>query len=676
MNQFELNSPFQPTGDQPDAIEKLVSGVKQGFKHQTLLGATGTGKTFTVANVVSQINRPTLVLAHNKTLAAQLASEYREFFPKNAVEYFVSYYDYYQPEAYVPQIDLYIEKDSDINEEIDRLRLAATKALLTRRDVLIVASVSCIYNLGSPVFYQQSLVNLKVGEKVVLKDVFRHLTDIRYERNDFELQRGTFRVKGDLVEIYPAYEEYIVRVSLLGEQIEKITQVDPISGSVQGEVSQFSVFPAKHYVMPEQNVKEPLSQIRADLKVRLKELKDQNKLVEAQRLESRTNYDLEMIEQLGYCNGIENYSRYFDGRAPGEPPFTLLDYFPKDFLLVIDESHMTLPQIRGMWHGERARKTMLVEHGFRLPSAFDNRPLTFDEFARRVDQVIYTSATPEKYEVSMSSQIVEQIIRPTGIVDPEIQVRKTEGQIPDLIKEIEARVKKSERVLVTTLTKKMAEELTEYLKEKELKVMYIHFEVDTLERIRILADLRRGVYDVLVGVNLLREGLDLPEVSLVAIMDADKEGFLRSRTSLIQTTGRAARKVNSKVIMYADTVTGSMQAAIEETNRRREVQIKYNKEHNITPSSIEKTIHDISERLAEIQPEATTAEEIDFSKVPKTEIRNLIRDLEREMKISAEALDFERAALLRDQIVELKSSDRKIPQTITADQIKGEDFKS
>lgn len=676
MNQFELNSPFQPTGDQPDAIEKLVSGVKQGFKHQTLLGATGTGKTFTVANVVSQINRPTLVLAHNKTLAAQLASEYREFFPKNAVEYFVSYYDYYQPEAYVPQIDLYIEKDSDINEEIDRLRLAATKALLTRRDVLIVASVSCIYNLGSPVFYQQSLVNLKVGEKVVLKDVFRHLTDIRYERNDFELQRGTFRVKGDLVEIYPAYEEYIVRVSLLGDKIEKITQVDPISGSVQGEVSQFSVFPAKHYVMPEQNVKEPLSQIRADLKVRLKELKDQNKLVEAQRLESRTNYDLEMIEQLGYCNGIENYSRYFDGRAPGEPPFTLLDYFPKDFLLVIDESHMTLPQIRGMWHGERARKTMLVEHGFRLPSAFDNRPLTFDEFARRVDQVIYTSATPEKYEVSMSSQIVEQIIRPTGIVDPEIQVRKTEGQIPDLIKEIEARVKKSERVLVTTLTKKMAEELTEYLKEKELKVMYIHFEVDTLERIRILADLRRGVYDVLVGVNLLREGLDLPEVSLVAIMDADKEGFLRSRTSLIQTTGRAARKVNSKVIMYADTVTGSMQAAIEETNRRREVQIKYNKEHNITPSSIEKTIHDISERLAEIQPEATTAEEIDFSKVPKTEIRNLIRDLEREMKISAEALDFERAALLRDQIVELKSSDRKIPQTITADQIKGEDFKS
>lgn len=673
MNKFELNSPFQPTGDQPAAIEKLLLGLRAGYKHQTLLGATGTGKTFTVANLVAELNKPTLVIAHNKTLAAQLASEYREFFPKNAVEYFVSYYDYYQPEAYVPQIDLYIEKDADINEEIDRLRLAATKALLTRNDVLIVASVSCIYNLGSPVFYQQSLVNLKVGEKVVLKDMFRHLTEIRYERNDFELKRGTFRVKGDVVEIYPAYEEFIVRVNLLGEIIEKIEQLDPVSAGKQGELQQFNVFPARHYVMPEQDMKKPLLEIKKDLQIRLKELKDQNKLVEAQRLESRTNYDLEMIEQLGYCNGIENYSRYFDGRKPGEPPYSLLDYFPKDFLLIVDESHMTLPQIRGMWHGEKARKTMLVDHGFRLPSAFDNRPLTYDEFARHINQVVYTSATPTDYEISMSQQIAEQIIRPTGIVDPEIEICPTKEQIPNLIGEINERVKKGERVLVTTLTKKMAEELTEYLKEREIKVMYIHFEVDTLERIQILADLRRGIYDVLVGVNLLREGLDLPEVSLVAIMDADKEGFLRSRTSMIQTIGRAARRVGSRVIMYADKVTGSMQQAIDETNRRRAIQIGYNKEHDITPESIQKTIHDISERLAEIQPEATSAEEIDFSKVPKTEIRNLIHDLEREMKLAAEILDFERAALIRDQLLELKGKDLKIPETITVDQVKNPD---
>ncbi len=670
MNKFKLNSPFQPTGDQPAAIEKLISGLEKGYKHQTLLGATGTGKTFTVANIVDKINRPTLVLAHNKTLAAQLASEYREFFPENAVEYFVSYYDYYQPEAYVPKIDLYIEKDSDINQEIDRLRLAATKALMTRSDVLIVASVSCIYNLGSPAAYQSSLVNLKVGEKVVAKNIFRSLNQIQYERNDFELKRATFRVKGDTFEIHPAYEEFSIRVSLLGDKIEKIEKLNPISGGKDGELDEIRIFPARHYVMPEQDLKSPLAEIKSDLQKRLQELRDENKLVEAQRLESRTLYDLEMIEQLGYCTGIENYSRYFDGRKPGDPPFTLLDYFPKDFLLIIDESHMSLPQLRGMWHGEKARKTMLVEHGFRLPSAFDNRPLTFEEFARHINQVVYTSATPNDYEISMSQQVVEQIIRPTGIVDPEVEIRKTEGQIPDLIEEINKRVKKTERVLVTTLTKRMAEELTEYLKEKDIKVMYIHFEVDTMERVKILADLRRGIYDVLIGVNLLREGLDLPEVSLVAIMDADKEGFLRSRTSLIQTTGRAARRVNSKVIMYADKTTGSMKAAIDETDRRREIQVAYNKKHNITAKTIEKTIHDISERLAEIQPEVTTAEELDLTKVPKDALKKLIRDLEAEMKIAAENLDFERAALIRDQLVELRNSDLKIPETITPDKVK------
>ncbi|PIY68817.1 excinuclease ABC subunit B, partial [Candidatus Roizmanbacteria bacterium CG_4_10_14_0_8_um_filter_39_9] len=518
MERFNLKSPWPPTGDQPATIKKLVAGLNKGYKHQTLLGATGTGKTFTVANIVNQINKPTLVIAHNKTLAAQLASEYREFFPENAVEYFVSYYDYYQPEAYVPKIDLYIEKDASINEEIDRLRLAATKALLTRKDVLIVASVSCIYNLGSPVFYQNSLVSLRVGEKVIPKDIFRKLTTIQYDRNDFDLKRGTFRVKGDLVEVHPADEEYIVRIQLFGDSIESIEKIDPKVGESIDSIEQVRIFPARHYVMPEQDTTKPLSEIKKDLSFRLKELSEQNKLVEAQRLESRTLYDLEMIEQLGYCSGIENYSRYFDGRKPGDPPYTLLDYFPKDFLLIVDESHMTLPQVRGMWHGERARKTTLIEHGFRLPSAADNRPLTYDEFARKINQVIYTSATPEKYEISLSDQVVEQIIRPTGIADPEIEVRTTTKQIPDLIREIEVRVKKAERVLVTTLTKRMAEELTEYLKEKGIKVMYIHFEVVTLERIKILADLRKGIYDCLVGVNLLREGLDLPEVSLVAIM--------------------------------------------------------------------------------------------------------------------------------------------------------------
>ncbi len=669
MNKFKLKSPWPPLGDQPQAIEKLVNGLNKGFKHQTLLGATGTGKTFTVANIVNQINKPTLVIAHNKTLAAQLASEYREFFPENAVEYFVSYYDYYQPEAYVPKIDLYIEKDASINEEIDRLRLAATKALLTRTDVLIVASVSCIYNLGSPVFYQQSLVSLGVGDKIVPNEVFRKLTTIQYERNDFELKRGTFRMKGDLFEIYPADEEFVIRVQFFGAKIEKIEKINPKNGEILDTLKQTKIFPAKHYVMPEQDISQPIEVIKSDLQLRLIELRNQNKLVEAQRLESRTLYDLEMIEQIGYTSGIENYSRYFDGRKPGDPPYTLMDYFPEDFLLIVDESHMTLPQVRGMWHGERARKTTLIEHGFRLPSAADNRPLTYDEFARKINQAIYTSATPEKYEISMSDQVVEQIIRPTGIVDPVIEVRPTKNQIPDLIKEIETRVKQVERVLVTTLTKRMAEELTEYLKEKGIKVMYIHFEVETLERIKILADLRKGVFDCLVGVNLLREGLDLPEVSLVAIMDADKEGFLRSRTSLIQTTGRAARRINGKVIMYADKETGSMKAAIDETNRRRDIQLKFNKKHGITAASIKKKIHDISDRLAELQPEVTTAQELDFSKVKKEDISRLINDLEREMKNSAEDLDFERAALIRDQIVELKKNSLDIPKTVLPEEI-------
>lgn len=669
MDKFELVSPFQPTGDQPDAIKKLLTGLKKGNKHQTLLGATGTGKTFAVANIVAQINKPTLVLAHNKTLAAQLASEYREFFPKNAIEYFVSYYDYYQPEAYVPKIDLYIEKDADINEEIDRLRLAATKALLTRTDVLIVASVSCIYNLGSPVAYRESLVSLKVGQQINLRQTLRDLITIQYERNDLDLKRGTYRVSGDILEIYPAYEEFVVRVSLFGSQVEKITSLDPTSLQLREELTEISIFPARHYVMPEVDIKQPILQIRQDLQLRLRELRDQNKLVEAQRLESRTNYDLEMIEQLGYCSGIENYSRYFDERKPGDPPYTLLDYFPKDFLLIIDESHMTLPQIRGMWHGERARKTTLIEHGFRLPSAMDNRPLTFDEYSRKINQVIYTTATPDKYELSQSEQVVEQIIRPTGIVDPSIEVRPTKDQIPNLIDEIAQRVKKGERVLVTTLTTRMAEDLTEYLKEKDVKVMYIHFEVDTLERVQILADLRRGIYDCLVGVNLLREGLDLPEVSLVAILDADKEGFLRSKAALIQTVGRAARRVEGKVIMYADKITGSMQAAIDETDRRREIQQDYNTRHGITPASIQKTIHDISERLSEIAPEVTTAAEIDFTKVAREDISKLITDLTAEMKLAAENLDFEKAALIRDQIVELKKSNIKVPQTITPDKV-------
>ncbi len=697
MEKFELVSPFKPTGDQPEAIDKLVEGLKKGFKSQVLLGATGTGKTFTMANVIAKVNKPTLILAHNKTLAAQLASEFREFFPKNSVEYFVSYYDYYQPESYVPQIDLYIEKDADINEEIDRLRLAATKSLMTRKDVIIVASVSCIYNIGSPESYRQSVITLFKDQRIGIKEILRRLLDLQYERNDLDLQRGNFRVKGDVLEVYPAYEQTVIRVRFLGDSIEKIEKLSPTSLDSEGALEEISIFPARHYVMPQQNIEEPISQIKNDLRDRLELLKKEGKDVEAKRLSQRTNFDVEQFEQLGYVKGIENYSRYFDGRQAGEPPYTLLDYFPalagkqgsddrdvkysstsrasgpflpKDFLLFVDESHMSLPQIRGMWHGERARKNILIDNGFRLPSAMDNRPLTFDEFSRKIHQVIYTSATPDTYELSIADQVVQQIIRPTGIVDPQVEVRPTKGQIPDLITEIQKRVKKGQRVLVTTLTKNMAEDLSEYLGEREIKVMYIHFQVDTLERINILRDLRLGKYDVLVGINLLREGLDLPEVSLVAILDADKEGFLRSKTSLVQTTGRAARHVEGRVIMYADNVTGSIKGAIEETNRRRSVQEQYNKEHGITPETIQKAIHDIGERLAEIAPEATTVAEIDFTKVPKKEVKRLTRDLEQEMKLAAEELDFEKAAIIRDQLFDLKNQTLEIPKTVTVKEAK------
>jgi excinuclease ABC subunit B len=670
MEKFDLNSPWPPTGDQPQAIDKLVEGLNKKFHYQTLLGATGTGKTFTMANAIAKINKPTLIIAHNKTLAAQLASEFREFFPNNAVEYFVSYYDYYQPESYVPQIDLYIEKDADINEEINRLRLAATKALLTRKDVLIVASVSCIYNIGSPQAYRQSTLTLYKGQKLPVEGIKEQLIKLQYERGDLDLKRGTFRVKGDILEIYPAYEEFALRVSILGDKIEKITKVDPVSFESIEETQEVAIFPTRHYNVPLDLPYDPLEKIEKEFAYWSKKLKKENRLVELQRLTSRVNYDLEMIRETGVVKGIENYSRYFDGRDPGEPPYTLLDYFPKDFVTFIDESHMSLPQIRGMWHGEKARKNVLIENGFRLPSAIDNRPLTYEEFMRKMGRMIFVSATPNDYEISLSDWVAEQIIRPTGIVDPEIEVRKTEGQVPDLIREIQTRIKKGQRVLVTTLTKRLSEDLTEYLQEKEIKVMYIHHEVDTMERVEILRDLRQGKYDCLVGINLLREGLDLPEVTLVAILDADKEGFLRSRTSLIQTVGRAARHIEGRVIMYADEVTKSMKAAIDETNRRRKIQLSYNKKHKITPATIEKAIHDIGERLAEIQPEAETAQELDLTKVPKDQVKMLIRDLTGEMKVAAEHLEFERAAILRDQIRELKNQQLAIPKTISAKEAK------
>ncbi|MFS8650307.1 MAG: excinuclease ABC subunit UvrB [Caldibacillus sp.] len=653
---FELVSKFKPQGDQQQAIDKLVQGIREGKKYQTLLGATGTGKTFTISNVIKEVNKPTLVIAHNKTLAGQLYSEFKEFFPNNAVEYFVSYYDYYQPEAYVPQTDTYIEKDASINDEIDKLRHSATSALLERRDVIIVASVSCIYGLGSPEEYKKNIVSLRVGTEVDRNDLLRRLVDIQYERNDIDFHRGTFRVRGDVVEIFPvSRDDHCIRVEFFGDEVDRIREVDPLTGEIIGDREHVALFPASHYVTREDIMKIAIRNIRAELKERLEELRSQGKLLEAQRLEQRTNYDLEMMEEMGFCSGIENYSRHLTLRPPGATPYTLLDYFPDDFLIVVDESHVTIPQIRGMYNGDRARKEVLVEHGFRLPSALDNRPLRFDEFEKHIHQIIFVSATPGPYELEKAPDVVEQIIRPTGLLDPIIHVRPVKGQIDDLVGEIRERIKRDERVLVTTLTKRMAEDLTDYLRDIGIKVRYLHSEIKTLERTAIIRDLRLGKFDVLVGINLLREGLDIPEVSLVAILDADKEGFLRSERSLIQTIGRAARNANGTVIMYADTITKSMEVAINETRRRREIQERFNKEHGIVPQTIKKDIPDLIRAtfVAEDQDDYDTADR--FSKMTKKERRKLIESLEKEMKEAAKALDFERAAELRDILFELKA---------------------
>lgn len=655
-DRFELVSAYKPQGDQPQAIAKLVEGIRKGVKHQTLLGATGTGKTFTISNVIKEVNKPTLVIAHNKTLAGQLYSELKEFFPNNAVEYFVSYYDYYQPEAYVPQTDTYIEKDASINDEIDKLRHSATSALFERRDVIIVASVSCIYGLGSPEEYRELVVSLRVGMEIERNALLRRLVDIQYERNDIDFQRGTFRVRGDVVEIFPASrDEHCIRVEFFGDEIDRIREVDALTGEIIAEREHVAIFPASHFVTREEKMRLAIENIEKELEERLRELREQGKLLEAQRLEQRTRYDLEMMREMGFCSGIENYSRHLALRPPGSTPYTLLDYFPDDFLIIIDESHVTLPQIRGMYNGDRARKQVLVDHGFRLPSALDNRPLTFEEFEQKINQIIYVSATPGPYELEHSPEVVEQIIRPTGLLDPTIDVRPIEGQIDDLIGEIHERIKRNERTLVTTLTKKMAEDLTDYLKEVGIKVAYLHSEIKTLERIEIIRDLRMGKYDVLVGINLLREGLDIPEVSLVAILDADKEGFLRSERSLIQTIGRAARNANGHVIMYANTITKSMEIAINETKRRRAIQEAYNKKHGIVPQTVKKEIRDVIRATYAAEEKETYDTKPSYGKMAKKEREKLIADLEKEMKEAAKALDFERAAQLRDIIFELKA---------------------
>jgi len=654
MPEFKLVSPFQPTGDQPTAIAKLVEGLRRGDKFQTLLGATGTGKTFVMAAIIEQVQKPTLVLAHNKTLAAQLYAEFREFFPHNAVEYFVSYYDYYQPEAYVPQQDLYIEKDSSINEEIDRLRLAATSALLSRRDVIIVASVSCIYGLGSPVDFGNVRLVLQRGETRNRDKVLRHLIEIHYERNDFDLARGKFRVRGDTLEVALAYGTTAYRIEFFGDEIDRIVEIDTTTGEILQEHSRVEIFPAKHFITPEDKLNAAIADIEKELEEQIARFKAQGKLLEAQRIEQRTRYDLEMLREVGYCSGIENYSRPLAQRAPGSPPWTLLDFFPDDFLMFIDESHMTIPQVHGMYNGDRSRKETLVEYGFRLPSALDNRPLRFDEFEQKIHQAIFVSATPGPYELRVSSQVVEQIIRPTGLVDPEVIVRPTKGQIDDLIAEIKKRIERRERVLVTTLTKRMAEDLADYLHDLNIKVHYLHSEVQTIERVEILRDLRLGVYDVVVGINLLREGLDLPEVSLVAILDADKEGFLRSETALIQTIGRAARHVNGQVIMYADTITDSMKRAIDETNRRRKIQMEYNAAHNIVPQGIVKQVRDLTDRVrVAAEGKAEYRVGVPFQ-MEQSDAARLITELEKQMKDAAKNWEFEKAALLRDQIFELR----------------------
>ena len=655
---FKLNAPYQPTGDQPAAIAQLLEGYQQKQKHQVLLGATGTGKTYTMANIIQEVQKPTLVLAHNKTLVAQLYAEFKDFFPENAVEYFTSYYDYYQPEAYVPRNDLYIEKETDINEEIERLRLAASTSLLSRSDTIVVASVSCIYGLGNPEAYGRVVIELESGKVYRRETLLRRLVDAHYERKESDLMPGAFRVRGETLEVVPAYQDkFAIRISFFGDEIERIVEIHTVTGEIRQEMNNVQIYPAKHFITDDEKLKLAILSIEEELKERLAWLKERDKLLEAQRLEQRTLYDLEMLRQVGYCSGIENYSRHMDQRGSGTPPWTLIDYLPPDFLLIIDESHMTIPQVRGMFKGDRARKDVLVEYGFRLPSAVDNRPLTFEEFETRMGTVIYTSATPGPYEMDHAEQVVEQIIRPTGLVDPEIEVRPVKGQVDDLIGEINARVERGERVLVTTLTKRMAEDLADYLLEMGVKVHYLHSEVDTLDRIGILRDLRLGVFDVVVGINLLREGLDLPEVSLVAILDADKEGFLRSDTALIQTIGRAARHVSGRVIMYADKITDSMRRAIDETTRRRKKQVDHNKKHGIEPVGIVKAVRDITDELkARSIAEPSAEYRVDgIASLPKKEMQRIVQELEAKMREAAKDLEFERAALLRDQLYELRN---------------------
>jgi excinuclease ABC subunit B len=651
MRRFKLKSEYRPSGDQPEAIRSLVDSINMGKKHQTLLGVTGSGKTFTIANVIERVQKPTLVIAHNKTLAAQLCSEFREFFPDNSVEYFVSYYDYYQPEAYIPATDTYIEKDSSINDEIDNLRHSATAALFERRDVIIVASVSCIYGLGDPEDYTELMLSLRPGMRKDRDEVIKKLVDIQYTRNQIDFKRGTFRVKGDVLDIYPASSSgSVLRVEFFGDEIERLTEIDPLTGEIIGIRTYIAIFPASHYATTRAKMERAIKSIEAELEDRLKFFRENDKLLEAQRLEQRTRYDLEMMREVGFCSGIENYSRHISGREKGSAPYTLIDYFPKDYLLVIDESHVTVPQVGAMYNGDRSRKESLVEYGFRLPSAYDNRPLMFSEFEERVNQVIYVSATPGKYEREKSKIVVEQIIRPTGLIDPEVIVKPIKGQVDDLIEQIRVCVERNERVLVTTLTKRMAEDLTNYLRDVDIKVRYLHSDVETLERMEIIRDLRLGVFDVLVGINLLREGLDLPEVSLVAILDADKEGFLRSETSLIQTIGRAARNVNGKVIMYAEHVTNSMQRAISETNRRRQKQLEYNREKGITPKTIQKSVHDALETL-KVAEDGAQFKIDDFTEIYKDKpVEDIIKQLTIEMKEAARKLEFEKAAELRDQI--------------------------
>lgn len=644
---FQLKAPYQPTGDQPQAIEKLVNGLNLGLDEQVLLGVTGSGKTFTMANVIAKVNRPTLVLAHNKTLAAQLCSEFREFFPDNAVEYFVSYYDYYQPEAYIASTDTYIEKDSAINDEIERLRHSATSSLFERRDVIIVASVSCIYSLGNPIDYKNMVISLRPGMERDRDELMKKLVEIQYERNDIAFERNRFRVRGDTVEIWPVYtDSFAIRVEFFGDEIDRISEINPLTGERNCDVQHVAIYPASHYVTPKDKLEQAISEIRAEMEQRVKWFEDNGKLIEAQRIAQRTNFDMEMLEEIGFCTGIENYSRVMSGRAPGSAPYTLLDYFPDDFLLMVDESHVTLPQVRAMYHGDAARKKSLIDNGFRLPSAYDNRPLNFEEFQERIHQAIYISATPAEYERSRAGQVVEQVIRPTGLVDPEVLIRPVEGQVDDLIGEINARTARKERVLVTTLTKKMAEDLTSYLEGVDIRVRYMHHDVKTIERMELLRDLRLGVFDVLVGINLLREGLDLPEVSLVAILDADKEGFLRSETSLVQTIGRAARNASGQVIMYADTITPSMDRAIKETERRRAIQMAYNEEHGIVPKTIIKQVHDV----IEISATPGVGAAMNKKKLSRAEREGKIKVLTRQMKEAAKMLEFELAADLRDQI--------------------------